>query len=126
MRAGLVSLVTAALLWMSQAQVPKRSGPRPPKADIPYLLHGDNLVETEVGEAREEQRKEATAYVLSGAASPARTPLAEPIFVMQSEKIPPEKLSLFRLQVKGGNREIVFPQKKKDQAPRPLRFLVSR
>ena len=26
----------------------KYTGPRPPKADVPYLLHADNLIETEI------------------------------------------------------------------------------
>jgi hypothetical protein len=97
------------------------SGPRPPKPDIPYLLHADNLVETEVGEARQEQRgKNETSYAISGEASPARTPLAEPIFLFQSDKIPAESLQLFRLEVKKGNREVVIAKNK----GRPLHLSV--
>ena len=31
----------------------KYTGPKPPKADVPYLLHADTLIETEAVEARE-------------------------------------------------------------------------
>ena len=41
-----------------------------------------------------------------GPSSPARTPLAEPIFLINADKISPESLELFRLDVKGGNREV--------------------
>lgn len=101
------------------------SGPRPPKPDVPFLLHADNLIETEVGEAREQQKgKNDVAYIISGASSPARTPLAEPAFLFESEKISPESLGLYRLDVKNGNREVVMSQKKK--SARPLRLMVTR
>lgn len=101
------------------------SGPRPPKPDVPYLMHADNLIETEVGEAREQQKgKNEVAYIIPGASSPARTPLAEPIFLFESEKIAPESLGLYRLEVKSGNREVVISQKKKNA--RPLRLTVTR
>jgi hypothetical protein len=103
----------------------KYSGPRPPKPDVPYLMHADNLIETESGEAREESRgKSEKGYIITGARSPARTPLAEPIFLFESEKIAPESLGLYRLEVKGGNREVVFSQKKR--GPHALRLTVTR
>jgi len=107
----------------------KYAGPRPPKPDVPYLLHANRLVETEQSEAREEKRKEDTVYVVSGASSNAKTPLAEPIFIFESRKIPPERLKLFRLEpTKNGSREIVFPppNKRKKDAPRPLYMSVTR
>jgi hypothetical protein len=97
------------------------SGPRPPKPDVPYLLHADNLVQTEVTEAREEKKgKSETAYI-SGAASPVRTPLAEPIFLYESGKVAPESLQLFRLEVKNGNREVALTKR----GGRPLRLMVT-
>ena len=84
----------------------KYTGPVPPKPDIPYLLHASNLVETETGQVREESRKSDTNYVIAGASSPARTPLAEPIFVINAQKSSPERFELYRLDVKGGNREV--------------------
>ncbi len=103
----------------------KYNGPRPPQPDLPYLVHADNLIPTEVNEARQQTRGRDTIYTVPGAGSPARTPLAEPIFLFLSQKIAPESLELYRLEVKGGNRQIVFPEKKKDQ-PRPLRLVVTR
>lgn len=100
------------------------SGPRPPKPDVPYLMHADNLIETEVGEAKEQQKgKNETMYTIPGASSPARTPLAEPVFLFQSEKIQPESLQLYRLEVKGGNREVVMSRKR---LSRPLRLMVTK
>src|SRR6266403_5557563 len=49
------------------------NGPRPQKPDVPYLLHADRLVEAEVNEAREENRKGEVTYVIPGASSTAKT-----------------------------------------------------
>jgi len=99
------------------------TGPRPPKPDVPYLMHADNLVETEASEAREESRKNESTYTISGATSPARTPLAEPIFLFLSDKISPDSLGLFRLEVKGGNRQVVISKKR---GSHPLRLTATR
>lgn len=85
-------------------------GPVPPEPDLPYLLHADHLVPTERAEAREQDSKDQIIYTVPGASSPARTPLAEPIFIFRSENIPAEKLELYRMEVKGGNRQISFPK----------------
>jgi hypothetical protein len=121
---ALLAALVVLTVGLGTAQEPY-SGPRPPKPDVPYLMHADNLVETEAGEAREETHgKNETTYVVSGATSSARTPLAEPIFLFESAKIPPESLQLYRLEVKNGNREIEISQKKKSS--RPLRLMVTR
>ncbi len=100
-------------------------GPRPPKADVPYLLQADNLIATEVTEAKEEDRKEGQVFVIPGAASPVKTPMAEPIFLFQSDKLAAGSLQLFRLEVNGGNREVNFGGgKKRKGAARPLRLDV--
>jgi hypothetical protein len=113
-----------ALLAAGQSQ--KYTGPLPPKPDVPYLLHASNLVETEAAEAKEEKRKDQMVYAIAGTSSPARTPLAEPIFLLKAAKLTPEKLELYRLESKGGRREIVFPEKKKRDAPHPLRLSITR
>jgi hypothetical protein len=100
MRWKTASLIPLAVLALSAAE--KYTGPVPPKPDIPYLLHASNLIETETGQARMEKNN----YVISGSSSPARTPLAEPIFIMEARDISPERLELARLEVKGGNREV--------------------
>ncbi|MCS6953572.1 MAG: hypothetical protein RMK57_03135 [Bryobacterales bacterium] len=121
-RVGLFACLVLCASWAAQ----KYDGPRPPKADVPYLQHADNLIETESGEAREENRRDEIVYIVTGASSPARTPMAEPIFLFLSESIPAEKLALFAMQVRRGNREIAFPQRRKDRGPRPLRLSVRR
>ena len=88
------------------AAADKWDGPVPPKPDIPYLVHASNLVETENGQARQENRKNESTFTISGASSPARTPLAEPIFIIDARNISPERMELARLEVKGGNREV--------------------
>ena len=102
----------------------KYTGPIPPKPDIPYLLHASNLVETEVGQAREESRKNETSYSIAGAASPARTPLAEPIFIIDARNLSPERFELYRMDVKGGNREVSFSSRRRG-GNRPLHLAVT-
>jgi hypothetical protein len=84
----------------------KYNGPTPPMPDIPYLLHASNLIETEVAQARQENHKDDSKFAIAGAASSARTPLAEPIFLIDARQISPQTLELYRLDVKGGNREV--------------------
>jgi hypothetical protein len=104
----------------------KYSGPVPPKPDLPFLKHASNLVPTEPGEAKQETRKDDTLFWIAGASASARTPLAEPIFLLQSEKLAPEKLRLYRLEVKNGRREIALPNKPKKDSPRPLHLSYTR
>jgi hypothetical protein len=82
------------------------SGPRPPKPDMLYLVHADNLVPTESTDAKEEGKGNSTKYSVPGSTSSARTPLAEPIFLMQSDRLTPESLELYKFDVKGGRREV--------------------
>ncbi len=124
-KARMKRFAAGLLLSAVSAICQEYSGPRPPRPDLPYLVHADNLIATEVNEARQETRGKQTIYTVPGAASPARTPVPEPIFLFLSEKIPPEALELYRLEVKGGNRQIVFPERVKDQ-PRPLRLVIQR
>jgi len=103
----------------------KYSGPRPPKPDIPYLMHADNLIETEVTEAQEEDRNREVLNSIPGENSPVRTPLAEPIFLIDAQKIVPEKLEMYRFEVRRGRREITFPKKQSRDAPRPIRVMIT-
>ncbi len=111
----------AAALFAQSTSKAKSGLPDPPKKDLPYLIHADLLVETETNEAKEEKRKDEQIAWIPGAASPVKTPLAGPEFLFQSEKIPPDKLQLFRLEPKNGRREVVLSRKKKAVA-RPLRL----
>jgi hypothetical protein len=104
----------------------KYNGPKPPKPDVPFLVHGDTLLTTEVADAKEEQKKDEITYVIAGAASSAKTPLAGPVFLLQSASLNPERLQLYRLEIKNGRREITFSKKKKGSAKRPLRITATK
>jgi hypothetical protein len=118
-------IVSLLLLAAAASYGQKYTGPRPPKPDIPYLKHADNLIATEAAEAKEENRKDDILYAVAGAASTARTPLASPIFLLQSDKLAADKLQLYKLEVKNGRREILFSRKKKQTAI-PLRMEITR
>ena len=107
LRTIVLLFLTAA--WLSSEE--KYSGPVPPKPDVLYLMHANNLVETEVGQAREEKRKNDSTYIVNGASSSARTPLAEPVFIVDARQIAPERLELYKLEVKNGNREVSISPK---------------
>jgi hypothetical protein len=111
MRSTLLALLLLflAAVWLESQE--KYSGPLPPKPDVLYLMHATTLVETEVGQAREEKHKNDSTYVVSGASSPARTPLAEPIFIVDARQIAPEHLELYKMEVKNGNREVSISAK---------------
>ena len=110
-----------AAVFAASAQ--KYDGPRPPKADLPYLKHASDLLPTEPGQAREQKQKNDILYTVEGAASSAKTPLASPIFIYKADKIAPEKFGLYKLDVKSGHREILLGPKK---GPKPIRLDVSR
>jgi len=108
------------------AQKDKWEGPQPPKPDLLYLMHADNLAPTEVTEATPETRKDGEAHSIPGASSPARTPLAGPILLLRAEKLAPEKLALFRFAVVKGRREVFFSKRRPKDSTRPIRFSVRR
>ncbi|OYW13185.1 MAG: hypothetical protein B7X34_00715, partial [Acidobacteriia bacterium 12-62-4] len=85
-------VILIAMICLSAAWAQKYDGPKPEKPDLPYLRHATQLIPLEVSEAKEEKRREGAVYVSAGPASPARTPMAEPIFVFESKSIPAEKL----------------------------------
>jgi hypothetical protein len=104
----------------------KYGGPRPPKADVPYLLHADNLIETEVGKAKSDERKDTVIATLPGAASPVKTPLSEPIFLIKTDKLLVDKIQAYRLQVKNGQREVVVNAKNTKNMQRPIHLQVTK
>ena len=109
--------------WPLLAQ--KYTGPRPAKPDLPYLMHADDLIPAESAEAKQEERKNEVTYVIPGANSSARTPLASPAFLILTDQLQADRLQLFKLQSKGGQREVLFTRKKKLVA-RPIRLNVTR
>jgi len=117
-------LLAVLLMIASAAWSQKYTGPRPPKADVPYLKHAENLIPTESGEAKEEKgKKDDITYAVAGAASPVKTPLASPIFLLLSEKLSPQSLQLFRLESRNGRRELIVSPKKPGKA---IRVTVTR
>ncbi len=118
---ALYLLVLVSVCLQSQE---KYNGPVPPKPDLPYLLFAKSLKETESAQAREDKRKNETAYVISGASSPAKTPLAEPIFLMDARQIAPEGLELYQLDVKDGNREVSVSTKARKGTSRVFHLVV--
>lgn len=104
----------------------KYSGPMPPKPDVLYLLEANHLIETETGQAREESKKDATIYSISGPSSPARTPLAEPIFIIDARQVAPDRMELYKLDVRGGNREVSLSNKSRKGGNRPLHLMVTK
>ena len=114
---GRIAPLLVAAACAAFAQQPY-DGPRPPKPDIPYLKHASNLVATEPAEAKEQKQKNDTLYVVEGAASKVETPLASPIFIFQADKIAADKFGLYKFEIKGGHREILFGPKKQPKAIR--------
>jgi hypothetical protein len=104
MGARILCLLVLGAAWLSSQE--KYDGPVPPKPDLPYLLQAKKLTEIEIGQAREEKRKDGPVHVVAGPSSSARTPLPEPIFILDARQLAPEKIELFLLEVKDGNREV--------------------
>ncbi len=125
-----MSFMKRALLVALLAAVPavaqKYAGPEPPQSDLPYLVHASTLIPTEALTAQQDEKKDEITYTINGAASSARTPLAEPIFLMKSSKIAPDRLSLYRMDVKNGRREVTFNQRKPKDNQRPVALSVHR
>ncbi|MEO8661011.1 MAG: hypothetical protein ABI693_21255 [Bryobacteraceae bacterium] len=102
------------------------SGPRPEKADLPYLLHGTNLLATEALTANPEEKKDTTVYGVAGTTSAVRTPLAEPIFLLKIDKMAAERLSLYKMDIKNGRREVSFNKKKAKENATAIPLSVKR
>jgi len=121
MRVALFFLITFAVL----AQ--KYSGPVPEKEDLLYIVQADNLIPTEATTAQEQKgKKDLSTYIVAGVASPARTPLASPIFLVKVKDLDPDKLELYKLEVKNGRREITIKTSKNAHNQPPVRVDLKR
>ncbi|MCX6624387.1 MAG: hypothetical protein NTY38_25665 [Acidobacteria bacterium] len=120
-RLALLLCASAALLCAE-----KYDGPRPPKADLPYLVHADNLVPTEAQKATEDTKGKDTIASVPGSASSARTPLPEPIFLLKTDKLAAERLQLYKFEIKNGRREVVVSGKRARNSGRPIPLMVNR
>jgi hypothetical protein len=86
-----------------------QTGLVPEKEDLPYIVQADNLIPTETSTAQEQKgKKDEITYFISSAASTAKTPLASPIFLLKAKNVVPEKLQLYKFDVRNGRREITF------------------
>ena len=103
-------LSTVVSLRLVSAQE-KYAGPKPAKKDVPYLLHGDKLIITEVQTAGQSRSKDGQLFFVPGTTSSARTPLVEPIFLFSPDRFRPEQLGIFRFDVRNGRREIIVSGK---------------
>lgn len=114
------------LLLCGATWAQKYDGPRPPKKDMIYIVHADNLIPTETGDAKEEGKKKDAVYTFAGTSSPARTPLAEPIFILDSDTIKPDSVELYRMDVKSGHREVKVTGGSRRGGTKPLRLSVTK
>src|ERR1700733_5857704 len=83
-------LLVTLFLLCGLAFAQKYDGPRPPKKDMIYIVHADNLIPTETGDSKEEGKKGESVYTFAGPTSSSRTPLAEPIFILDSDTVKPD------------------------------------
>jgi hypothetical protein len=112
-RKALAAAVALVPFGLASAQEGKYSGPIPSQKDVPYLLHADTLVPTEVVAASQTSNKGDEIFSVNGTTSTARTPLAEPIFIMAAERLTPSSFGLYRFDVSGGRRQIAIKKKGK-------------
>ena len=89
------------------AHAQKYTGPLPAKPDLPYIKQASELIPMEAAGARADKGKEGTLFVIAGAASPVRTPLSLPIFILKAQKVAPLRLQLNKLETREGHREFV-------------------
>ena len=121
-RSVFVTLMLAAVTTLAA----EYTGPHPPKTDTLYLLHAENLVELELVTAKQDSKKDDTVYSVPGTAATAKTPLAEPVFILKSDKLAPETVEMYKFDVKGGHRELTISQKRRRGGPRPVRVSVTK
>jgi hypothetical protein len=119
------TLAMAAVACAPAALAQKYNGPKPPKPDVLYLVHADTLIPTEATEAKQETKKNDITFTVAGASSSARTPLGEPIFIIDSDKIQPSTLELYKMEVKSGHREVTTALRR-TRGNKPLRLSVTR
>jgi hypothetical protein len=99
-------LLLAPLLICPALFAADYKGPLPPKPDLPYLLHASTLVPTEAVMASQSAQKKSSTFTIQGASSSAKTPLAEPIFILETRSLDPASLELWRFEVRNGERSV--------------------
>lgn len=97
-------------------------GPVPEKADLPYIRHANKLVATDVGQANEQAAKGDTVVTVPGANATAKTPLTEPAFILKQAKLDASQMQLYKMEAKGGQRELRLAQRPGKKDARPVRM----
>ena len=103
-----IFLLTLMLISLAATAQVSQNLPDPELEDVPYLLHGDSLVELEQLEATSEEIKNQLRYSIPGASSTARTPLASPEFLLKPSEINPTDLRLYGFDSDKGNRSLLY------------------
>ena len=96
---------------------------RIPKLGVPFLLQGDDLIETELQQAQTDNAGGELVYYVSGATSNARTSSARPVILAQSGNLPnvADKIELYRMEGSNGRRQLLYSVNGKQVAvPIPL------
>src|ERR1700742_41859 len=107
------SMLLLTAMGTAWAQTGGYSGLVPEKADLPYLKHANNLVATQPVKFQEQKTANDTVYTTPGERSPAKTPLALPIFMIKAAKLNPEHLQMYRLEIKDGHRDMTAAGRQK-------------
>ena len=122
----ITSVLLPILLAGSAATAAEYNGPRPAKSDVLYLVHADNLIELERVDSKSDSKKDDIVYTVPGTAATAKTPVAEPIFILKSNKLTPESIELYKFEIKSGHRELTMSgQKRRRGGPHAYRLQVT-
>ena len=106
--------LTSLLVGLTPASAVGQNGlPKPPKHDVPFLLHANNLIETESSVATEYNTKKNLSYRVASRSSGVNTPMARPEFVILTNRLNPHHLKLYGFESKVDHREILLRKKKK-------------
>jgi len=117
-RLWIVAIVAAVC-----ASAQKYTGPLPGKSDLPYIKQAATLIPMETAEARSEKAGSGTRFVIEGAASPVKTPIPLPVFILKAQKLAAERLQLYKMEAREGHREYVVGGA---SPPDPLHLEVTR
>jgi hypothetical protein len=100
------------------------TGPRPDKKDVPYLVHAAALVQTEIARSTPIPDGDRTIWSIPGESSLAKTPLALPMFIIDSTAVVPARLRLYPFEPKDGRRRLTLSNKGQGEAE-PILITVS-
>lgn len=123
MRRALTAIVSLAIAVTLAAQI-KKAIPKPDKKDVLYLVHASTLVQTEIVRPVPKDDGASNTWSIPGESSLAKTPLALPIFTIDTASIAPEKLQLYPFEIKDAHRELTL-RKKGPSETEPILITIS-